>query len=175
MPHAIVTGASSGIGAALARELSAHGWDLTLVARRRPLLDELAAGLRTRCHVVEADLSDLDAATGWLPGATAALGPVELLVNNAGVQVVAPTAGVDLARAEASLRVNLLSPMRLWRAVLPDMLARGQGTVVDICSMAALAPTPGMAWYNASKAGLAGASEALRGELRGTGDRKSVV
>ncbi|MEZ4465991.1 MAG: SDR family NAD(P)-dependent oxidoreductase [bacterium] len=107
--------------------------------------------------------------TAWLPAAEAALGPVDVLINNAGMQVIGPTAEVDVERAELSLRLNLLSPLRLTHAVLPGMLARGRGCIVDVASMAALAPTPAMTWYNASKAGLAGASEALRGELRGTG------
>lgn len=169
MPHAVLTGASSGIGATLARTLAAAGWDLTLVARRRERLEALAAELPVRCHVVQADLSDTAHATAWLAGARAELGPVELLVNNAGVQVAGPTATVDAERGEASLRVNLASPLRLCTAVLPGMLERGSGAIVNIASMASLAPTPGMAWYNASKAGLAGASEALRGELLGTG------
>ena len=168
-PHAVITGASSGIGAAIARELGAHGWALSLVARRADRLAALADEVDVPCHVVPVDLSDLDQATDWLSGAQAALGPVALLVNNAGVQVIGRTDRVDLDRVEASIRVNLMAPMRLWQAVLPGMLARRFGTIVDIASMAALAPMPGMTWYNAGKGGLAAASEALRGELRGTG------
>ncbi|MFT4626509.1 MAG: short-subunit dehydrogenase [Myxococcota bacterium] len=168
--HIVVTGASAGIGAALARAFAtlptAH---LTLVARRADRLHALAAELGVPTLVVPHDLSDPVTATAWLPDAVEAHGPVDVLVNNAGLQVVGPTHTVDLAAAEASVAVNLLAPLRLTAAVLPSMRERGTGTIVDVTSMAALAPTPGMTWYNASKAGLAAASEALRGELRDTG------
>ena len=121
--HVAVTGASAGIGAAVAREFAAAGARLTLVARRRPLLDalaaELAAEFATTSHVVAADLGDLAAATAWIPGAERALGPIDVLVNNAGVQIVAPTVATDLAAAEALLAVDLLAPLRLCLAVLP--------------------------------------------------------
>ena len=168
--HIVITGASSGIGAALARELAKlPGARLTLVARRKPLLEALASELDAKTLVIERDLSQPEDPSEWLDEAVRANGEVDVLVNNAGVQVIGRTAAIDVARGEASLHVNLLTPLRLTRAVLPGMLARRRGTIVDIASMAALAPTPGMTYYNASKAGLAAASEALRGELRGTG------
>lgn len=169
--HIAITGASSGIGAALARELATiPGARLTLVARRRPLLEALAASLPgAAARVLQHDLADPARAAGWIAAAEAANGPIDVLVNNAGVQVVGPTASIDVEKAEEMLRVDLHSPLRLTRAVLPAMLARRSGVIVDVSSMAALAPTPGMTWYNAAKAGLAAASEALRGELRGTG------
>jgi short-subunit dehydrogenase len=171
--HVAVTGASAGIGAAIAREYAANGARLTLVARRRALLEPLAAELLaahgTRTHIVVADLGALADATAWLAGAEQALGPIDVLVNNAGVQIVGPSVGSDVAAAEALLTVDLLAPLRLCLAVLPDMVARGGGCIVNVASMAAIAPTPGMTYYSAAKAGLAGASEALRGELRRTG------
>lgn len=167
--HILLTGASSGIGASLARELAAHGHELTLVARRRPLLDALARELPTRSHVVQLDLAEPGRAAELLEQAEAALGPVDVLVNNAGVQVVGATATLDVDECERMITVDLLAPLRLTRAVLPRMLERRRGVIVDVASMAALAPTPGMTWYNAAKGGLAAASEALRGELRGSG------
>lgn len=167
--HVVVTGASAGIGEAIARAFSARGDAVTLVARRQNLLESLAKSLPGPSRVVAADLSNPATAADFLPEAEAALGPIDVLVNNAGLQVIGPTATIDIERAEQSLMLNLLSPLRLTRAVLPGMLARKSGYIVDIASMAALAPTPYMTWYNASKAGLAGASEALRGELRGSG------
>ena len=169
--HVVITGASSGIGAALAHALAAlPDAKLTLVARRRALLERLARELPVPVCVVEQDLARTDAdPSAWLADAVRAHGPVDVLVNNAGAQVIGPSAAVDPRAGEASLVLNLHTPLRLWRAVLPAMLARRAGTIVDIASMAALAPTPGMTYYNASKAGLAAASEALRGELRGTG------
>jgi len=166
--HVAVTGASSGIGEAIAREYAAAGASLTLVARRLPLLEKLAAGIG-RASVFACDLSAPEHAADWVPAAESALGPIDVLVNNAGMQIIGPTAEVDVARGDALLNTNLLSPLRLARAVLPGMLARRSGAIVNISSLAALAPTPGMAWYNASKAGLAAASESLRGELRKTG------
>ena len=167
--HIVITGASSGIGAAYARAFAAAGHTLTLVARRRELLEKLAAELPTRTFLVVQDLSKLEGIADFLEHAEAELGPVDVLVNNAGVQVVGPTASVDVAECERVLDVDLKAPLRLTLALLPRMLARGRGTIVDVASMAALAPTPGMTYYNAAKAGLAAASESLRGELRRTG------
>lgn len=167
--HVVVTGASAGIGRGLARGFAAIGADLTLVARSEDKLQSLASEVSTRTHVVPRDLSDAATATDWLPGAEAALGPVDVLINNAGVQIIGPTAETDIEAAERLLVLDLHVPLRLTRAVLPSMLERRAGTIVDIASMAALAPTPGMTWYNAAKAGLAGASEAMRGELRRQG------
>lgn len=168
--HIAITGASSGIGASLARELARHGHDLSLIARREDRLTALARELEPRAvAVIPWDLSDVKRATGWIAAAEDRLGPIDVLVNNAGVQIVSPTAAVDPDEGDALFAVDLLTPLRLTRAVLPAMIARRSGTIVDIASMAALAPTPGMTHYNAAKAGLAAASESLRGELRGTG------
>ncbi|MGZ6143653.1 MAG: SDR family NAD(P)-dependent oxidoreductase [Myxococcales bacterium] len=170
--HIAITGASSGIGAALARELGQPETQLTLVARRRELLEEVAGPLRekgARCRLVQHDLSRPAQAAGWIAGAEQELGPIDVLINNAGALLVAPTAEIDVERAEATLLLDLLTPLRLIRAVLPAMVARRSGCIVNIASMAALAPTPGMTWYNAAKGGLAAASESLGGELRKTG------
>lgn len=166
--HVAITGASAGIGEAIAREMSAAGASVTLVARRRAAMERLAERLPGNAHVAVCDLSRLDDAASWLTDAETALGAVDMLINNAGVQVIGPTADIDVHRGEMSLAVNLLSPLRLVRAVLPGMLARGRGAIVNIASLAALAPTAGMTYYNASKAGIAAASEALRGELQDT-------
>ena len=169
MSHVIITGASSGIGEALARTYAGAGHSLTLVARREARLQALAASLDVPCHVAVHDLSDPASAADFLPAAIAANGPVDVLINNAGMQVIGRTDEVDIDTCERSLRLNLLTPLRLTRAVLPSMKARKSGIIIDIASMAALAPTPGMAWYSASKAGLAAASDAIRAELMGTG------
>lgn len=169
MAHVLITGASSGIGEALAREFSRGGDAVTLVARRGEVLRALAAALPGKSHVIAADLSDPARAVAVLDEATAALGPIDVLINNAGAQIVAPIQTVSAERADAMMRLDLTTPMRLTAAVLPGMLQRKSGVIVDIASLAALAPTPGMAYYNAAKAGLAAFSEGLRGELRGTG------
>jgi short-subunit dehydrogenase len=167
--HVVVTGASSGIGEALVREYVAAGAAVTLVARRKERLVQIAAETGGKTFVVGADLADPERACEWLEPAQAALGPIDVLVNNAGVQIVCPTETTDVRQGEELLRLNVLSPLRLTLAVLPGMLARKQGTIVDVASMAAITPTPGMYYYSASKAALAAASESLRGELRGTG------
>lgn len=190
--HVVITGASSGIGEALAREYAKAGASLTLVARRRAVLEQLAAELGVPCHVVGADLGapdsapnapdtdDVDAAAlgggapsdatvAWLAEAEARLGPVDVLINNAGIQNVAPFGALPLELDESLLRLNLLAPLRLMRAVLPAMRARRSGCVVNIASVAAFSTLRGMAYYNASKSALAAASETLRAELRRSG------
>lgn len=167
--HVAVTGASSGIGEAIVREYAALGAKVTLVARRREQMEAIIKSVGGHTQIFAADLSDVSKATWWLFEAQAAFGPIDILVNNAGVQIVDNFAVTDEERAEQLLRVDLHAPLRLTRAVLPDMLARKSGTIVDIASLAAIAPTPGMVYYNAAKAGLAAASESLRGEIRGSG------
>jgi short-subunit dehydrogenase len=169
MAHVAITGASSGIGEALVREFVGAGHAVSMVARRRELLEALQRVVSGRTHVVAADLSDPAQALAWLAAAEAELGPIEVLVNYAGVQYVEPTAEVSAERARALLEVDLLAPLALVGAVLPAMLERGSGTIVNMASVAALVPVPGMAHYNAAKAGLAAASESLRGELRRSG------
>lgn len=167
--HVAVTGASAGIGEAIAREFGAAGAKLTLVARRKDRLDAIARDVRGETMVFQRDLSDVEHATDWIAAAEEKLGPIDVLVNNAGVQIIEPAHVIDPERGEHLLRIDLHTPMRLTRAVLPGMIARGRGCIVDVASMAALTPMPGMFYYNAAKAALGAASEALRGELRGTG------
>src|SRR5262245_56971405 len=149
MAHVVVTGASSGIGEALVREYLAAGASVTMVARRRELMEKLAAEVGGKTHVVATDLSDPAHATDWLPSAEAELGPVDVLINNAGAQIVCVTSEVDWPRARAMMDLDLMSPLALVAAVLPKMLARRSGAIVNIASLAALAPTPYMFYYNA--------------------------
>jgi short-subunit dehydrogenase len=167
--HVVITGASSGIGAALAREYARSNAKLTLVARRRPLLEELAQQLGGAPHIVEKDLSDATTADDFLPAAIEQHGPVDVLVNNAGFQLVRRWDEMDIDAVEAMVRLNLHAPMRLAHAVTPSMLERRSGTIVNVSSAAALAALPGMGAYCGSKAGLAAWSEAIRAELRFTG------
>lgn len=167
--HIAITGASSGIGAALAREYGTPGNALTLVARRRSLLDELATRLSAKTHVVTADLTDSAHCADWIQPAESALGPIDVFINNAGSTMIRRFVDLDVEEAERMLRLDLINPLRLTRAVLPGMIARRSGTIVDVCSVAAFAALLGSTYYAAAKAGLAAASEVLRGELRGTG------
>ena len=164
--HVVVTGASSGIGEAIAREYLARGASVTLVRRGEPLLTRVAAGGASRARVVTADLASPELSLEWLDEAERALGPIDILVNNAGIQIVKRAAETDWADAERLLRLDLLVPLRLTTHVLQRMIPRATGTIVDIASIAAIAPTPGMFFYNAAKAGLAAASESLRSEVK---------
>ena len=164
--HVLITGASSGIGAAIADEYLRRGAAVTLVARRRDRLDAIAAtAAEGRAHVIACDLAGHERAPAVAEEAEGVLGPIDVLVNNAGVQILGPAHEADWEEGERLLRVNVLAPMRMTRAVLPGMIARRSGAIVDVASMAGIAPTPGMWFYNASKGALAAASEGLRAEV----------
>lgn len=164
--HVVITGASSGIGEALAREYLARGASVTLVARRAALLQNIAQSAPGRVHVVVSDLTDTERACDFLDGAERALGPIDVLINNAGASMVHRTVDTVWEQADALFRLNVLTPFKLTIAVAPRLLSRGQGCIVDVASVSALAPTPGFFFYSASKAALAAGSESLREELR---------
>ena len=159
----LLTGASRGIGAALARRLHARGAHLALVARPSADLDAITAELDTTAY--PCDLADLDAVTG-LATRVEADGPVDVLVNNAGISAVGWFADRTHDEIDRLMRVNLLAPMHLTRGVLPGMLARGRGHVVNMSSMAAVINPPGLTTYGASKAGLSHFTGGLRADLR---------
>jgi short-subunit dehydrogenase len=167
--HIAITGASSGIGEALAREFHRAGASLTLVARRQEKLEELSRELGGRIHLVVHDLSVPARATTWIADAEAALGPIDVLINNAGIENLGWFDESDVEVGERLLATNLLTPMRLMRAVVPTMTARKGGTIVNVVSVASFCATPGQSWYGASKAGLAMAGDAMRAELRHSG------
>ncbi len=173
--HVLLTGASSGIGAALARVLSQDGHVLTLVARRQALLDEVAASCVGPTHVLPADLTDPVVVEGLVAAAEALAGPVDILVNNAGIEYVGATATMDPDVGERLIRLNTLTPLRLIRSVLPGMLARGKGQIIDVASAAAYVFPPYGTHYTASKAALAAADHQLRWELRKTPIRVMTV
>jgi len=169
--HVLVTGASSGIGEAIAAAYGESGARLTVVARREDRLIALKdrLGPKSDVHVVAADLSDPDVVPSVVERAVAAHGVVDVLVNNAGVQIVDTYTGAEARAVRDLLHVNLVSPMLLTHAVLDDMKSRRSGAIVHVASVAAYAAPPGMAAYGASKAGIAAFSEVLAGELRGSG------
>lgn len=175
---ALVTGASRGLGREIARRLASEGMHLALAARSESDLRELAGELRrggTAAAVLPTDLADREAIAGLAARAEDALDGVDLLVNNAGITETARyhrRAPDDVARA---VDVNLLAPMLLTRALLPGMLERGRGHVVNIASLAGKSAPPYEAAYGATKAGLLGFTQSLRREYRGTGVSASAV
>ncbi|HUR13485.1 MAG TPA: SDR family NAD(P)-dependent oxidoreductase [Mycobacteriales bacterium] len=156
----LLTGASRGIGAALARAFADRGAELALVARASDQLEHVAK--ETGGTAYPCDLSDLDA----LPGLVTEVGPVDVLVNNAGVANVGWYLDRTQDEIDQMTAVNLLAPMRLCRLVLPGMVERGRGQVVNISSMAAVIAPPGLATYSATKAGLSHFTAGLRADLR---------
>ena len=170
--HALITGASSGIGEAVAEVFAGAGYDITLVARRQQELERVAAkvasgGVRTRA--VACDLCDLDRMSALVQQAEQELGPIDVLVNNAGMQIVAPVQEIDVEHAERLLKLNLMAPLRLSRVALRGMMERGRGTIVDVVSVASYLFPPFQSYYSASKAALAAFSVTLRSELRKKG------
>ncbi len=171
MGTALITGASSGIGAEFARQLAAKGYDLILSARRGDRLtalgEELAGKHGVKVETVVADLSE-DAGIATV-AARLAQGDVDLLVNNAGFGIGKKFATADLAGQERMTTVHMLAPMRLMRAALPAMLERRRGGVINVASLAAFMSLPGNANYCATKAYLMRFSRAVHGEVRRRG------
>lgn len=169
---ALITGASSGLGAEFARQLAPQARSLILVARRLDRLETLKMeldrpGLTIHCHA--ADLAD-EVQIGALLASLAASGePVSLLINNAGLGDHGFFEESEWSRVEAMLDVNIKALTRLTHAILPDLVRAGRGAILNVSSIAGLLPLPKMAVYAASKAYVSSFSEALRGELRDTG------
>ena len=164
-PVALITGASAGIGAALAREFVRKKHDVVLAARRRDRLEALAAEFPDRARVVVADLATTEGALALHREA----GPVDVLVNNAGAGAVGRFDLLDLDWQLRILQVNIVALTALTRAYLPEMVARASGRVLNVASIASFQPGPGMAVYCATKAYVLSLSEALSSELSGTG------
>jgi short-subunit dehydrogenase len=171
-PIALITGASAGIGVALAREAANDGHDLILVARRREPMEALAAELKLMGAGVTVIPADLNR-----PGAAAALmGTVEqrglaihTLINNAGLGDAGRFDQENPGKILSMLQVNIIALTELTRLVLPQMVARKHGKVMLLASLAAFQPGPGMAVYYATKAYVLSFGRAIGHELRGTG------
>ena len=168
----LVTGASSGIGADIARELAKRGLGVTLVARREDRLKELAAELEStgvRVEVVAADVADSDARTKMIDTINRNGLDVEVLVNNAGYGSGGTFAELDAESEVAMVRVNCEAVVALTRHYLPAMIERGRGAVLNVGSTAGEQPLPRQATYSATKAFVNTFSDALNAETHGTG------
>jgi uncharacterized protein len=170
---ALVTGASSGIGAEFARQLAARGMHLILTARREQLLTQLAGELHqahgTKTEIIIADLSNPSEPARLLEEVQKRGLTIELLVNNAGFGLIAEIEKTDLVRVLEMIQVNIAAVTELTCRVLPGMLERGHGGLINIASTAAFQPVGSMAVYAASKAYVLHFSEALWAEARDRG------
>lgn len=174
----LVTGASSGIGAELAQRCAQAGATMGICARREDRLREVLERCRgdaPASRMWVCDLADLDQVDGLAKSAVAELGGVDVLVNNAGIPKRKHVTALDFPTVDAVMQLNYLSPIRLTLALLPQMLERGSGLVVNVSSVAATLSSPGEAAYDASKAALSVFSEAMAIDLWETGVRVLVV
>jgi 3-oxoacyl-[acyl-carrier protein] reductase len=166
---ALVTGATGGIGGAIARALHAQGATVTLSGTRQAALDELAAALGERVHVVQCDLADAQSVESLLPAAENAMGGLDILVNNAGVTRDNLLLRMKDEEWETVIAVNLTAAFRLSRAAVKGMMRRRSGRIVNIGSVVGATGNPGQVNYAASKAGLVGMTKALAAEVASRG------
>ena len=176
---ALITGASSGIGAAYAQALAQEGLDLILVARSKDKLDSLAKAL-ARSHgikvaVIAADLQQPGCGAALAAQVTRRKLQVDLLINNAGFGMAGGFDQNDGARHQQMIALNVAAVVELAQAFLPAMLERGSGALVNVASLAGFQPTPFMAVYGATKAFVLSFSEGLWAEYRGKGVRVLAV
>lgn len=172
---ALVTGASGGIGAAIARTLHGQGALVALSGTRRDALDSLAAELGERAFVCPADLSDPTITDALIESAEQAAGPLAILVNNAGMTRDTLVLRMSDADWQAVLDVDLSAPFRLSRAALRGMLRRRAGRIINISSIVGATGNAGQANYAAAKAGLVGMTKALAQEVASRGITVNAV
>ena len=171
---ALVTGASSGIGAATARRLAGEGAAVGLVARRRARLDDLVRTIEEdggQAYAIEADVTERSAADGIVQATVDRLGRLDVLVNNAGIMLLGTALQAPVADWERMVALNVTALLRVTHAAVPHLIAaaasspRGVADVVNIGSTAGRVARPGSSVYNLAKFGLAGFTESLRQEL----------
>jgi short-subunit dehydrogenase len=172
----LLTGGSRGIGPFIARALLARGARVTLAARSA---DDLAAVRYSigsdRVATIAGDVTSQEDREAMVADAEAAFGPTDVLVNNAGIEAILPFPEYTEDDIHAMVATNLDAPIQLCRLVVPGMLARGRGHIVNVASLAGKAPTPYNTVYAATKHGLIGFTYSLRAELHGTGVSASAV
>ena len=162
---ALVTGASGGIGAAIAKALHAQGATVTLSGTRREALDALAGDLGSRAHVVIASLGERASVEALVPAAEAAMGAIDILVNNAGITKDGLMMRMKDGDWDDVIAVNLTASFILSRAAVKGMIKRRYGRIIGIASVVGVTGNPGQANYCASKAGMIGMSKALAAEV----------
>ena len=173
-----MTGASRGIGVLIARALAAEGVNLALSARTLPAIETLAGELSAtgvRCVAIRSDVALAGDRTELLQRAAAELGPIDILVNNAALEANDAFANFSPADIEQMLQVDLIAPVLLTRELLPGMLERKTGHVINIASLAGKGATPFNVPYSTAKGGMILFTHSLRAELRGTGVSCSVI
>ncbi|MGL5908811.1 MAG: SDR family NAD(P)-dependent oxidoreductase, partial [Phycicoccus sp.] len=166
--HVLITGATGTLGAALAQRFADAGARTTLVARSRDALEQLVTAIGPGAAALPADLTAPRELAGLIARAAAGHGPVDVLVNNAGVETVGHVVDATDDDIADAMALNLTAPAELARQALPGMLDRGRGALVNVSSLAGVATFPGLALYGATKAGLTALTAGLRTELRGT-------
>jgi short-subunit dehydrogenase len=165
--NALVTGASGGIGKAIARALAREGMNVVVSGRREDALRELADELRrsgVKVEVLTAELSDIAQAQSLIDRAEQALGPLDVLVHNAGIEIAASFTHYSTDELTSMLNINLAAPLLMTHRALPGMLERRRGHVVFISSVAGKVGTAYQEPYSATKAGLVGLTQSLRAE-----------
>ena len=173
--HALVTGGGQGIGAAVARALVAHGLNVTVLGRRLEVVQALADSDPAHLHAVRADVADPAQVAAAVASAQARFGPVDVLVNNAGQAQTAPFLKMDLALWNQMLGVNLTGTLVCTQAVLPGMVARGWGRVVNVASTAGQVGYAYVSAYCAAKHGVIGLTRSLALEMARKGVTVNAV
>ncbi len=176
--NALLTGGSMGLGPHVAQSLAREGVNIALTARSKDKLEKVAEELRQfniEVNVYPADINNEKSRIGLVEEVKKAFGHIDLLINNAGVEWI--SSFVDLAPADIEnlVQTNLMSPLKLTRAVLPDMLKRKSGHIVTMSSLGGKKGQPYSASYAATKAGLIAWNSSIRAELRDTGVSASVI
>ncbi len=172
---AIVTGASRGIGAAIAAALDRAGARVALIARDRSALEEVAAGLANQPVVLAADLAGAEACTAVAADAESALGGVDVLVNNAALAARGPTVDLDAELIDELYAVNVRAALLLVARLVPGMVERGGGAIINLSSVSSVVGTPRRAAYAATKGALDAATRSLAIELGPDGIRVNAV
>ena len=173
--HALVTGAGQGIGEAIARQLLARGAKVTVLGRRAAPLQTLVEEYAGQCHAVQADVANAEAVQAAFENAVSTFGGIDILVNNAGQAASAPFMKMDLATWNAMLAVNLTGTMLCIQQVLPGMVARGAGRIVNVASTAGLKGYGYVSAYCAAKHGVIGLTRSLALELASKGITVNAV